>query len=152
MRWGWYESARGPHPPNPLASTRLSQRSVAPPLPPTLRTIQGPAQYIRSPVRTVLLNDSASPGGGGAGGGVQHPPPPRTPPRLRKTLPGPSLYKVPTYSTRAGAAPRAPGGARHGGGNRAANSQPRTGQSTLYGDVKSSYGGAGGWDRRGCAT
>ena len=27
----------------------------------------------------------------------------------------PSLYKVPTYSTRAGAAPRAPGGARHGG-------------------------------------
>ena len=33
----------------------------------------------------------------------------------------PSLYKVPTYSTRAGAAPRAPGGARHGGGNRAVN-------------------------------
>ena len=64
----------------------------------------------------------------------------------------PSLYKVPTYSTRAGAAPRAPGGARHGGGNRAVNSQPGTGQSTLYGDVKSSYGGAGGWDRRGCAT
>ena len=64
----------------------------------------------------------------------------------------PSLYKVPTYSTRAGAAPRAPGGARHGGGNRAVNSQPRTGQSTWYGDVKSSYGGAGGWDRRGCAT
>ena len=53
------------------------------------------------------------------------------------------------YSTRAGAAPRAPGGARHGGGNRAVNSQPRTGQSTSYGDVKSSYGGAGGWDRRG---
>ena len=64
----------------------------------------------------------------------------------------PSLYKVPTYSTRAGAAPRAPVGARHGGGNRAVNSQPGTGQSTLYGDVKSSYGGAGGWDRRGCAT
>ena len=64
----------------------------------------------------------------------------------------PSLYKVPTYSTRAGAAPRAPGGARHGGGNRAVNSQPGTGQSTLCGDVKSSYGGAGGWDRRGCAT
>ena len=62
------------------------------------------------------------------------------------------LYKVPTYSTRAGAAPRAPGGARHGGGNRAVNSQPGTGQSTLCGDVKSSYGGAGGWDRRGCAT
>ena len=57
----------------------------------------------------------------------------------------------PTYSTRAGAAPRAPGGARHGGGNRAVNSQPGTGQSTLCGDVKSSYGGAGGWDRRGCA-
>ena len=66
--------------------------------------------------------------------------------------PPPSLYKVPTYSTRAGAAPRAPGGARHGGGNRAVNSQPGTEQSTLYGDVKSSYGGAGGWDRRGCAT
>ena len=64
----------------------------------------------------------------------------------------PSLYKVPTYSTRAGAAPRAPGGARHRGGNRAVNSQPGTGQSMLYGDVKSSYGGAGGWDRRGCAT
>ena len=64
----------------------------------------------------------------------------------------PSLYKVPTYSTRAGVAPHAPGGARHGGGNRAVNSQPRTGQSTSHGDVKSSYGGAGGWDRRGCAT
>ena len=66
--------------------------------------------------------------------------------------PHPSLYKVPTYSTRAGAVPRAPGGARHGGGNRAMNSQPRTGQSTSYGDVKSSYGGPGGWNRRGCAT
>ena len=32
------------------------------------------------------------------------------------------------------------------------NSQPRTGQSTSYGDVKSSYGGAGGWGRSGCAT
>ena len=51
-----------------------------------------------------------------------------------------------------GAAPRAPGGARHGGGNRAVTSQPRTGQSTSCGDVKSLYGGAGGWDRRGCAT
>ena len=29
-------------------------------------------------------------------------------------------------------------------------SQPCTGQSTSYGDVKSSYGGAGGWDRCGC--
>ena len=66
--------------------------------------------------------------------------------------PPPSLYKVPTYSTRAGAAPRAPGGARHGGVNRAVTSQLRTAQSTSYGDVKSSYGGAGGWDRRGCAT
>ena len=61
----------------------------------------------------------------------------------------PSLYKVPTYSTRAGAAPRAPVGARHGGGNRAVNSQPGTGQSTLYGDVKSSYGGAGGGAQHG---
>ena len=75
----------------------------------------------------------------------------RTPSEPSANTP-PSLYKVPTYSTRAGAAPRAPGGARHGGGNRAVNSQPRTGRSTLYGDVKSSYGGAGGWDRRGCAT
>ena len=32
------------------------------------------------------------------------------------------------------------------------NSQLGTEQSTLYGDVKSSYGGAGGWDGRGCAT
>ena len=64
----------------------------------------------------------------------------------------PSLNKVPTYSTRARAAPRAPGGARHGGGNRAVTSRPRTGQSTLCGDVQSLYGGAGGWDRRGCAT
>ena len=38
--------------------------------------------------------------------------------------------------------PRAPGGARHRAGNRSVNSQPRTGQSTSYGDVKSSYGGA----------
>ena len=37
-------------------------------------------------------------------------------------------------------------------GNRAVNSQPGTGQSTSYGDVKPLYGGAGGWDRRGCAT
>ena len=64
----------------------------------------------------------------------------------------PSLYKVPTYSTRAGAVPRAPGGTLHGGGNRGVTSQPHTGQSTLYGDVKSSYGGgAGGWGRSGCA-
>ena len=53
----------------------------------------------------------------------------------------PSLYKVPTYSTRAGAAPRAPGGACHGAGNRAVTSQPGTGQSTSYGDVKPSYRG-----------
>ena len=38
------------------------------------------------------------------------------------------------------------------GGNRAVTSQPRTGQSTLYGDVKPSYGRAGVWDRRECAT
>ena len=63
--------------------------------------------------------------------------------------PPPSLYKVPTYSTRVGAAPCVPGGARHGGGNRAMTSQLRAGQSTSYGDVKSSHGGAGGWDRRG---
>ena len=49
-----------------------------------------------------------------------------------------------------GAVPRAPGGACHEGGNRAVTSQPRMGQSTSYGDVKSSYGGAGGWDRSGC--
>ena len=63
----------------------------------------------------------------------------------------PSLYEVPAYSTRAGVAPRAPGGARHGGGNRAVASQPRTGQSTSYGDVNSAYRGAGGWDRSGFA-
>ena len=65
------------------------------------------------------------------------------------TPPPPSLYKVPTYSTRAGAAPRALGGARHGGGNRAVTSQPRTGQSMSYGDVKSLYGGGGGGRRVG---
>ena len=68
---------------------------------------------------------------------------------ISKHLP-PSLYKVPTYSTRVGAAPRTPGGARHGGGNRAVTSQPRAGQSTSYGDVKSSYGGPGRWGRSGC--
>ena len=56
----------------------------------------------------------------------------------------PPLYKVPTYPTRAGIAPRAPGRARHGGGNRAVTSQPCMGQSTSYGDVKPSYGGASG--------
>ena len=56
----------------------------------------------------------------------------------------PSLYEVPANSTRAGAAPRVPGGVRHGGGNRAVTSQPRAGQSTSYGDVKSAYGGGGG--------
>ena len=44
----------------------------------------------------------------------------------------------------------APAGGRAVGGG--GGSQPHTGQSTSYGDVKSSYGGAGGWDRRGCAT
>ena len=47
--------------------------------------------------------------------------------------------------------PPPPGGACHGGGNRAVTSQPRTGQSTSYGDVKSAYRGVGGWDRSGCA-
>ena len=64
--------------------------------------------------------------------------------------PPPSRYEVPANSTRAGATPRAPGGARHGHGNRAVTSQLRMGQSTPYGDVKSVYGGAGGWDRSGC--
>ena len=31
-------------------------------------------------------------------------------------------------------------------------SQPRTGQSTSYRDVKPSYGGVGRWDRRECVT
>ena len=75
----------------------------------------------------------------------------RTPSEPSASTPPPSLYKVPTYSTRAGAAPRAPGGACHGGGNRAVTSQPRTGLSTSYGNVKSLHGGAGGWDRSGCA-
>ena len=47
--------------------------------------------------------------------------------------------------------PRAPGGARHGDSNKAVTSQPRTGQPTSYGNVKSLYGGAGGWDTSGCA-
>ena len=54
-------------------------------------------------------------------------------------------------STRVGAVPCTPGGARHGGGNRAVTSQPRTGQSTSYGEVKTAYGGIGGWDRSGFA-
>ena len=55
----------------------------------------------------------------------------------------PSLYEVPAHSTRAGAVPRAPRGACHGVGNRAVTSQPRTVQSTSYGDVKSTYRGGG---------
>ena len=51
---------------------------------------------------------------------------------------------VPANSARAGAAPCAPGGARHGGGNRAMTSQPHTRQSTSCGDVKSSFGGQAG--------
>ena len=62
-------------------------------------------------------------GGGGGGGGV--------------------------YSTRAGARPTRREVPTTGV---AMNSQPHTGQSASCGDVKSSYGGAGGWDRRGCAT
>ena len=66
----------------------------------------------------------------------------------------PSLYRVPTYSTRAGAAPGAPGGARHGGGNRAVTSQPCAGQSTNVIQRREIRvrGGAGGWDRSGCAA
>ena len=65
----------------------------------------------------------------------------------------PSLHEVPANSTRVGAAPHALGGARHGGGNRAMTSQLRVGQSTSCGDVQSSWGGggAGRWDRSGCA-
>ena len=59
----------------------------------------------------------------------------------------PSLHEVPVNSTRAGAAPRAPGAARHGGGNRAVTSQPRAGQSTSCREVQSSLGGAGEWVR-----
>ena len=59
----------------------------------------------------------------------------RTPREPSANTPPPSLYKVPTYSTRAGTAPRAPGGARHWSGNRAVTSQPRTGQSMSYGDL-----------------
>ena len=55
----------------------------------------------------------------------------------------PSLYEVHANSTMAGAMPRAPGGARHGGGNGAVTSQPRAGRSTSYGDMKSMYGGGG---------
>ena len=69
----------------------------------------------------------------------------------KQAPPPPSRYEVPANSTTAGAAPRAPGGACHGGDNRAVTSQLCTGQSTSYGDVKSAYGGAGGWDRSGCA-
>ena len=83
---------------------------------------------------------------------LQQPPNAAHSERAISNPPPPSFYKVPTDTTRVGTAPRALGGARHGGGNRAVTSQPRTGQSTLYGDVKPSYGGAGGWDRRGCAT
>ena len=63
----------------------------------------------------------------------------------------PSLHEVPATPARVGAAPCTPGGARHGGGNRVVTSQPRTGQSTSCGDVKSSCGRAGGWDKSGCA-
>ena len=72
---------------------------------------------------------------------LQQPPNAAHTKRAISNPPPPSLYKVPTYSTRVGAAPRAPGGAHHGGGNRAVTSQPRTGQSTSYGDVKSLYRG-----------
>ena len=48
----------------------------------------------------------------------------RTPSESSANKPAPSLYAVPENSTRAGAVPRAPGGARHGGGNRAVTSQP----------------------------
>ena len=75
---------------------------------------------------------------------LQQPPNTAHAERAINNPPPPSLYKVPTYSTRAGAVPRAPGGARHRSGHRAVTSQPRTGQSTSYGDVKPSYGG----DRR----
>ena len=49
-------------------------------------------------------------------------------------------HPLPPPSTRCPHTPQGPE-LRHGAGNRAVTSQPRTGQSTLYGDVKSSYGG-----------
>ena len=59
-----------------------------------------------------------------------------TPSRPSATSPPPpSFHEVPVNSTSAGAVPRAPGGARHGGGSRAVTSPPRAGQSTSYGDV-----------------
>ena len=67
--------------------------------------------------------------------------------QMQRTPSEPSANKPPPPSTRCLRTPQgrgAPGGARHGGGNRAMTSQPRAGQSTSYGDVKSAYGGGGG--------
>ena len=67
-----------------------------------------------------------------------------TPSGPSATSPPPSLHELPANSTRAWAVPRAPGGACHGGGNRAVTSPPGVGQSTSCSDVKSSFGG-GRW-------
>ena len=71
---------------------------------------------------------------------------------ISKHPPPPPSTKCPLTPQGRGLRPARRGGARHGGGNRAVTSQPRTGQSTSYRDVKSLYGGAGRWDRTGCAT
>ena len=71
--------------------------------------------------------------------------------QMRRTPSEPSANTPPTPpSTRCLRTPQGRGlhpprgGARHGGGNRAVTSRPRTGQSTSYGDVKPSYGGQAG--------
>ena len=68
--------------------------------------------------------------------------------QMRRMPSEPSANKTPPLPLRGarvlhkgGGCARAPGGARHGGGNRAVTSQPRTGQPTSCGDVKSAYGG-----------
>ena len=71
----------------------------------------------------------------------------RTPSEPSATPPPPSLYKVPTYSTRAGTAPHAPGGARH---RQQGRDQP-TAHGTVH-VVRRCETLVRGWDRRGCAT
>ena len=76
--------------------------------------------------------------------------------QMRCTPSKPSANKTPPPATRCPQTPQGRGlrPARRevpATGNKAVTSQPRTGQSTSYIDVKSMYGGAGGWDSSGCA-
>ena len=143
--------SHGGGPPPPLCV--IPRPCANPPPPPPLPVLEADSQVFASapsvPRGFPLPNLRRGPEGdpGRRGGPQPNPPPPRSECRSAAQwsargsgLRGAPSSAGPTRRTARGCALRCGAGGAH------------PGQSTSYGDKKSSYGGAGGWDRRGCAT